>query len=280
MTDWNERARWASEMGTSLRTSPETGALIAALVEAQKAFTAVGRDKTADIETRSGGTYTYRYADLASVVEVVRKPMLDNGLVLIQMPSSQLDAEGVARQMLVTRLAHTSGEWIEGSLTLPVRDPSPQGLGSAITYARRYMLSAVLGVVTEDDDDAQAAERDEARGHRPAPSGVQRGTDGMSGAISDRQKAFIHVLLGEMGVPNDNDVRRAIVLAQAKAEGATRVSDLTKAQGKRAIDQIKAWHDEGSVWEPEPGALVLVASGDVVYPVEPEPEREEDDPPF
>src|SRR6516164_2772020 len=101
-----------TEQGITIRTSESTGAIVTALVEAAKGFTNVGRDKQADIETRSGGTYTYRYADLASVVEVVRKPMLDNGLVLIQMPSSRIE-DGNVTQVLVTRLAHTSGEWIE-----------------------------------------------------------------------------------------------------------------------------------------------------------------------
>jgi len=67
--------------------------------------------------------------------------------------------------VLVTRIIHTSGEHIEGEFPLVCKDPNdPQKLGSAVTYARRYALSAALGI-TADDDDGQAA-----AGHTPAPA--------------------------------------------------------------------------------------------------------------
>lgn len=93
-----------------------------------------------------------RYATLDTIWETIREPLSSNGLVLTQ----TLDqAEGKA--LLVTTLFHISGEWIEGSMPLnPVKD-DPQGLGSAISYARRYSLCAMLGVVADEDDDANVA---------------------------------------------------------------------------------------------------------------------------
>ena len=92
------------------------------------------------------------YATLDAIWETIREPLSSNGLVVTQ----TLDqVEGKA--LLVTTLLHTSGEWIEGSMILnPVKD-DPQGLGSAISYARRYSLCALLGVVADEDDDASVA---------------------------------------------------------------------------------------------------------------------------
>jgi hypothetical protein len=127
------------------------------------------------------------------------------------------------------------------------------------------MLSAVLGVVTEDDDDAQVAESDSRGRSRSAPrSGGLRGGAPSSDKITDRQKGFVHSLLSEMGVPSDQDLRRTIVISQAKAD-VVRVSDLTKAQGKKAIDQLKAWHDDGAFWSSDPSAIVLGDGGDVLW---------------
>jgi hypothetical protein len=57
---------------------------------------------------------------------------------------------------LVTRLSHSSGEWIEQTMTCPVSKPDPQGIGSCLSYMRRYALSAAVGVY-QDDDDANSA---------------------------------------------------------------------------------------------------------------------------
>lgn len=93
-----------------------------------------------------------RYADLASVWEAV-KPFQKHGIAITQMP---FDA-GEGMIGITTQLTHESGEWINGSLALPVSKADAQGVGSAITYARRYAIGCLTGVVTEDDDDGNQA---------------------------------------------------------------------------------------------------------------------------
>ena len=90
-----------------------------------------------------------RYADLASVVEAIRAAFSANGLSYIQtVEPSEKDEVRVE-----TTLLHASGEWIScGILSLPVSKIDAQGYGSALTYARRYSLSAAVGVAPEDDD--------------------------------------------------------------------------------------------------------------------------------
>jgi len=90
-----------------------------------------------------------RYADLASVVEAIRAAFSANGLSYIQTvePSDKDEVR------VETTLLHASGEWIScGILSLPVSKIDAQGYGSALTYARRYSLSAAVGVAPEDDD--------------------------------------------------------------------------------------------------------------------------------
>lgn len=95
-----------------------------------------------------------RYADIAAVFEAIRKILPKHGLAVSQMI---LPTEGKAH--VRTLLMHESGEWIAGECLLPPdRAGGPQGMGSAITYARRYSLSALLGVVSEEDDDGEQAQ--------------------------------------------------------------------------------------------------------------------------
>ncbi|OFW58460.1 MAG: hypothetical protein A2133_00840 [Actinobacteria bacterium RBG_16_64_13] len=132
--------------------SVEIGELAAALAKAQAEFPSVKKDQTAKIESQKG-SYSYTYADLASVLEAVRGPLTKNGLALVQ-PMTWSDEH----PWLLTRLLHSSGQWIESRYPLAMYE-RPQEMGSAITYARRYTISALLGIAAEEDDDAAAAEK-------------------------------------------------------------------------------------------------------------------------
>lgn len=94
-----------------------------------------------------------RYADLAAVVDAIRKPLADNGLSYTQ--TTEVREGGF---VLVTTLRHSSGQWVASEYPLPV-GAKPQELGSALTYARRYSLSALACIAADDDDDAEAAEK-------------------------------------------------------------------------------------------------------------------------
>ena len=100
-----------------------------------------------------------KYATLASVWDACRKPLTDNGLSVVQ-TCSVGESEGL---ILDTTLLHTSGQWISGELAIKPTKNDPQGIGSAITYARRYGLAAIIGICPEDDDAESATE------HKPPP---------------------------------------------------------------------------------------------------------------
>ena len=104
------------------------------------------------------GNQKYRYADLKSVWDAIREPLTANGLSVAQ---TFLESDP-SRVIIETTLMHSSGEWIGGSLTMPLVKTDPQGAGSAITYGRRYALCAILGIYQEDDD-AQSHQHDRDR---------------------------------------------------------------------------------------------------------------------
>ncbi len=140
-----------------IRWSEERHELAAALAQAQGAMETAKKDNVANIKISSGGQFTYKYSTLDDIWNVARKPLSENGLSVVQIPAN--DEDGF---YIETTLLHSSGQWVSGLMTLPViagRMSELQAMGSAITYARRYMLGAMVGVTTGDDDDGQAANR-------------------------------------------------------------------------------------------------------------------------
>lgn len=142
-----------------MRHSEQINELAAALAKAQGEFTAAERDYTAKVETRKGGSYSFNYADLAAYLDVCRKPLTENGLAVVQSPTALGNVVTVT-----TMLCHASGQFIESDpfpLTVAFKEPgevaTPQEIGSAVTYARRYALSAILGMASEADDDGNTA---------------------------------------------------------------------------------------------------------------------------
>jgi len=130
-----------------MKTSESISALAAALAKAQAVIEGATKGKV-------NPAFRSKYADLAAVWDAIREPLTANGLSLVQMPDM---AEG--DPVLVTRLLHSSGEWLEGTYPLrPVKE-DPQGYGSSISYARRYAAMAVCGVCPEDDDGNAASAR-------------------------------------------------------------------------------------------------------------------------
>lgn len=93
------------------------------------------------------------YATLSDIWEVARKPLTDNGLSVTQLCESA-DGQNV---IIETVLLHESGQWIGGRLSMPYVKNDPQAVGSAISYGRRYALQSILGIVAEEDDDANHA---------------------------------------------------------------------------------------------------------------------------
>lgn len=134
-----------------MNRSEQIADLAKALSVAQSQIQPPGKHETANV-----GAYKYRYADLAGCWDAIRKPLSDNGLSVVQLPTTNGNEVTVE-----STLFHESGQWISNSLTLHCAKPDAQGVGSAITYARRYSLMAITGIAPEDDDGQKAMPRTE-----------------------------------------------------------------------------------------------------------------------
>lgn len=135
-------------------------ALYAALAKAQGAFQPIVKNRDVEITMKSGGRYRFRYADLEEILTKTRPALSANGLAIIQR------VEGTNNgPLLVCCLVHAAG----GVLTSDVPMPSarelgdPKSFGAAITYLRRYLVTAMLGVAADDDLDEDGQEMGEPR---------------------------------------------------------------------------------------------------------------------
>lgn len=142
--------------------SEQIGELAAALAKAQGAMKAAVKDAT-------NPHFGSRYADLASVWEACRAPLSTAQLAVIQ--QTRMGPEGME---LVTTLAHSSGQWVRSSIPVRAARPDPQSVGSALTYARRYALAAMVGVAPDDDDDGQEGSTPAGKTRDQAPHEAAR----------------------------------------------------------------------------------------------------------
>jgi hypothetical protein len=116
--------------------------LAAALAKAQGKIEGAVKDRKNDY-------FSSKYADLASVWDACRGPLSENGLSVVQFPCEAPPGH----VGLITTLLHESGEYMTEKFFMPVKDSTnPQAVGSALTYARRYALSAAVGIAPEEDD--------------------------------------------------------------------------------------------------------------------------------
>lgn len=134
-----------------MTSSPELNHLATALTKVQAALQPA-------IKGKNNPFFSSKYADLGAVWDAARGPLTENGLAVTQVVDMQLNtASGALQPVLCTMLLHTSGQWIGSAYPLNPVKPDPQAMGSAVTYARRYAFSAIIGMVTEEDDDGNAA---------------------------------------------------------------------------------------------------------------------------
>lgn len=123
-----------------IRSSDTLGQLAAALAAAQATMGHASKDG-------KNPHFRSSYATLAAVIEAIREPLSRQGIAFTSLAST--DGLTVSVE---TRLMHKSGEWLASTATAAVRDASPQVVGSAQTYLRRYGLQAICGLAAEDDD--------------------------------------------------------------------------------------------------------------------------------
>ena len=181
-----------------MQASEQLAELAGALAKAQAMLRGAVKDST-------NPHFKSRYADLASCWDACREALAANGLSVVQLPEGN---GGVVE--MTTRLMHSSGQWIECTGTFTPSKSDPQGMGSCITYARRYQLCAVVGISPEDDDGNAASEPMKAqakpeRKPEPKPEPTKTLDADLAeilkgfGWATDRRKANADTLLAMFG---------------------------------------------------------------------------------
>lgn len=160
-----------------MKHSESIAKLAAALVAAQAELRAVGMDAV-------NPHFKARYASLDNIIETIRPTLARHSLAVVQgatLPES--NAEGKVTGFTVeTMLIHQSGEWLLSGVVMPLGKSDPQGAGAAITYGRRYGISALLSLATDEDDDGNRASQRSGGGRTSGSATADRGPVGQSPA--------------------------------------------------------------------------------------------------
>ena len=183
-------------METSLTTTEITAALLAFHQQAR----VIGKDAENPAFKSGPRGSASKYASLANILEGIATPLATCGLGFVQFP----DGDG-----LTTRLLHKSGEWMQASLTMRPTQNTPQAHGSAITYAKRYALVAILGLRIDGDDDGNAASA-------PPP------------ALSVATRAELKNALGHPAVPE-----------AGRVAGLKKLDSMSEADGQKALRTLR-----------------------------------------
>jgi hypothetical protein len=188
-----------------IEQSESIAALAASLSKAQASVEGAVKGKI-------NPAFKNKYADLASVWDACREALTENGLSVIQSPGPIADG----RMEMTTMLLHASGEWVRGSLTIPLGKVDAQAYGSATTYARRYALAAFVGVAPDDDDGNAAAKA------KPTASQI-------AGVTTARELADRNAL---------ND-RKSSAAAKRDGDDVRIKADIAECD----LEGLKSWHE-------------------------------------
>jgi len=200
-----------------------------------------------------------RYATLANILSTIRPVLAKNGLAITQtVDPFQVELPGAAtwRVTVTTKILHTSGETMESAITLPASKADAQGIASAITYARRYALSAICNIAGDDDDDGNTAtgnktttatngktapvEQPAHRNPAPAPK-AEPEVDFRSEPelMTKAQRGMMHAI-GSQLFGDNWDMARHDLVKEVTGGRTSASSEVLKSEAKVLLDKLAA----------------------------------------
>lgn len=180
------------------------------------------------VKTKSGSTYEFSYTDLDGIYEAIKEVYRENKIAVLQDAKTTFGEPG----MLVsveTMLLHESGEWVKSESLKAIAAQSMQDLGGQITYMKRYSLSAMLGIATEKDDDANGV------------SGNQVEYKNQPNKRSEAQVKRLFAIASSKKI-SAADVKKAIMQDYNK----TQAEDLTKEEYDELCNRLESAGKEKS----------------------------------
>ena len=234
-----------------VRTSPTIDKIAAALCDAQAEM----KNPITDATANATATREYKYATLARVIDAA-KPLHKHGIAYCQIPT-RLDGKPI----IVTRLMHKSGEWIEGDCEIVAMGQGNQAFGSAMTYMRRYALAAILGMAADEDDDGSAGDGnakdlkqekdgDRTRGAKAKVQAAAAQTNGKTDhpGANKNQLRQLAMLFGDEVLKIKLREHRLAYVSEILNKQIASTTDLTFDEAQRCIntinDRIAALRDD------------------------------------
>ena len=173
--------------------------------------------------TANNPFFKSKYAPLSDVLNITRPILSKYGLSIVQAPST--NGENI---VITTLLLHESGEWLEPEpLSLKMDKVTAQGAGSAITYARRYALSAILGISSEDDGDGNQSNTDKKQVEKPKNKSAE------NNMASEKQLSLIYKLSKERNYNSQNMSNYIKSMYQKNSS-----KELTKQEASELIEML------------------------------------------
>jgi hypothetical protein len=241
-----------------MTSSETTATLCAALVAAQGALKPIAKDG-------KNPAFRSKYATLDGIMETVRPALAAHGLAVVQGVIHPETGEGgrLVGITVETRLLHTSGEWLASVVPVPVAKGDAHGLGSALSYGRRYGISALLALSTDEDDDGNAAAKappakPQAKPAPTAPAPGQRLHDRVPETPPERMslaKANTVELKGQLLADMEDDrLDKLRAWAQDKGNGFI-LAAIDAIQASRQAADGSGLHAHDGEVEPMDGSL-------------------------
>ena len=233
-----------------MQTSESITKLAPALVAATAELRSVAKD-AANPHFRS------KYASLDAIMDAVRPVLARHGLAVLQgVVHPETDADGRLRGITVeTRLIHASGEWVGNTVVMPVGKPDAQGSGGAITYGRRYGISALLAIATDDDDDGNAASAAPAKANAPRQAPPPAAGQRLHESVPTTPRTFKPMTLATAELVELKG-QRLVDMSAERLESVARWADEKQngriAEACRVIAAARAAVDDDDAGEPEP----------------------------
>ena len=209
----------------------ETNSKIApALVKSWAEIDTPKYNSKVSVKTKTGGSYTFEYTDLNGILAEAKRIFKENGIAIMQNSYTEI-AESGKYATVETLLIHSSGEFAQSEpLRFPIAN-SMQDFGGQLTYMKRYSLSAMLGIATEKDDDANGASGNEYT-HEKTKS------DANTNGITPAQIKALGAKVGNVAKLNEQDQAAVYQSAAGHFKINKTAKELTKAEASKIIDYL------------------------------------------
>jgi len=203
--------------------------IAAALAKAWAEIENPKHNSTVKVKTKNGSSYTFDYTDLGGIFDEAKRVFKDNGITVIQNAFTKHDS-GPPSVCVETMLLHQSGEWVKSfPLSIPANQ-NIQDMGGQITYLKRYSLSAMLGISTEKDDDANGASGNDYQYNKKHSLGQQSG----SKQATDKQLDTVTNLIKKK-VNDKYNEQQLYELLKERIKTDKEMKDWTVDEASRAI---------------------------------------------